>query len=128
MLGPMKSLEDLVDLYCEAWSTSSASEREQLVRETLTADATYCDPRTEPMPLDGLLAHIAKIQSERPGARVVRTSNIDIHHNFARFHWCVMLPDGTRLPEGIDVIELSSDGQRIQRIIGFFGPLKARSA
>jgi hypothetical protein len=35
----------------------------------------------------------------------------------------VVLGDGTALPEGIDIAFISSDGSRIERIIGFFGPI-----
>ena len=57
-----------------------------------------------------------------PGARVVRTSGVDAHHHLARFAWHVVLADGTTLPDGLDLAELTPDG-RIRRIIGFFGPL-----
>jgi hypothetical protein len=39
-----------------------------------------------------------------------------------RFAWQVILADGTRLPEGIDFAEITSDN-KIRRIMGFFGPL-----
>ena len=44
-------------------------------------------------------------------------------HILARFAWQVMQADGTALPEGIDIAFVSSDGSRIERIIGFFGPI-----
>lgn len=53
----------------------------------------------------------------------MRTSAVDTHHSVARFAWHVVQADGTALPEGIDVALVSSDGARIERIIGFFGPL-----
>jgi len=36
------------------------------------------------------------------------------------------MADGTARPGGIDIVEVAADG-RLARIIGFFGPLSARS-
>ena len=41
----------------------------------------------------------------------------------ARFAWHVVRTDGTALPEGIDIAFVSTDGSRIDRIVGFFGPI-----
>ncbi len=76
--------------------------------------------------LDALLAHIDAVIARRPGARVVRTTRVDVHHDLARFGWRVVQADGTTLPEGLDLAELSEDG-RIRRIVGFFGPLASES-
>ncbi len=66
--------------------------------------------------------HIGNILAGRPGARIIRTSVLDFHHGLVRFGWRVVQADGTVLPEGLDVAEISDD-MRILRIIGFFGPL-----
>jgi hypothetical protein len=86
------------------------------------AGATYTDPSVHAAGADELLAHIAKVRAARPGAAIVRTSAVDIHHGIARFAWQIVLADGTRRPEGIDIAFISADGARIERIIGFFGP------
>ncbi|MFP8836297.1 hypothetical protein ACLIJR_18700 [Hydrogenophaga sp. XSHU_21] len=124
----MNTIEHLIDTYCAGWATSTPEDRERLIRATLADDATYCDPKTNHLAIPDLLEHISGVQAKRPGAKVVRTSAVDVHHGFARFHWHVALPDGTTLLEGLDVLELSSDGKRIQRVLGFFGPLQRRSA
>jgi len=121
----MQPYADLIDRYCEGWSAPDPADRERLLRETLAEDAIYCDPRADNLNVGELLQHIANVQASRPGAKVIRTSLVDGHHNLARFHWCVVLPDGTRLPEGIDVVEFADE--KIRRIIGFFGPLQART-
>lgn len=123
----MTTLENLIDRYCEGWSAESESERERLIRGSLANEAIYTDPRTNRLQISDLLAHISKIHLSRPGAIVRRTSNVDAHHGFARFNWCVVMQDGNTLPEGLDVIELSADGTRIRSITGFFGPLLALS-
>jgi hypothetical protein len=116
--------EQLIDRYCLAWSADDPAEREQHLRAVWADGATYTDPRVHATTIDELLAHISRIHAGRPGARVLRTSRVDLHHNLARFHWHVALPDGTSLPDGIDFAELDATGSRITRIVGFFGPLR----
>jgi hypothetical protein len=62
------------------------------------------------------------MRQQFPGAKIVRTSAIDRHNHCARFGWKLTQPDGTSLPEGIDIAEFR-DG-KLQSIVGFFGPLK----
>ena len=126
-LRPMTNVEKLVDRYCEGWSASTPTERERILRSVLHGDARYCDPRCEPLPLEALLRHIDKVHATRPGARVLRTSAVDMHHGHARFQWHVRLPDGRSLPESLDIVELTDDHNHILRITGFFGPLPPRS-
>jgi SnoaL-like domain len=117
------TLCELIDRYCAAWSEPSASRRADLLAQVLAQDATYTDPHVHAATSDDLLAYIASVVLRRPGSRVVRTSTVDAHHGVARFSWHVVQADGTTLPDGLDIVELSSDGKRLKRIVGFFGPL-----
>ena len=119
----MNKVEVLVDTYCQGWSDLDPLVRERCIRETLAPEATYVDPRTDTLSVEQLLAHISRIVTSRPGAAVKRTSNVDIHHNLARFNWHVLLPDGTSPSGGVDFIELEDNRRRISCIVGFFGPL-----
>lgn len=118
------TLEKLIDRYCEAWNERNPGRRESILREVLAEGAVYIDPRGKASSALELSALIETIASRRPGARVVRTSAIDAHHNLARFAWHVIQSDGTALPESVDFVELSPKG-RIARVVGFFGPLRA---
>lgn len=113
----------LIDRYCEAWSAPDPARRGELLASVWASNATYTDPTVHAANADELLAHIARVQARRPGARVVRTSVVEVHHGAARFAWQVVQADGTALPEGLDIAFLSPDGARIERILGFFGPL-----
>jgi hypothetical protein len=114
----------LIDRYCAVWSEPDRARRTALLAEVWAPDATYTDPRVHATNASELLAHIDKVLGHRPGAKVVRTSALDVHHGMARFAWHVVLADGSTLPEGVDIAEFSADGQRIRRIVGFFGPLR----
>lgn len=121
----MSEIEDLIDRYCEAWSDPLPSKREALIRTALTPDATYCDPRSGLLAVEPLLSYISLVIAARPGARVVRISQVDVHHGLGRFEWHVQLLDGSFLPTGTDFIELSSDRRQLRRVVGFFAPLIA---
>jgi len=120
-------LTAVIDTYCQAWSDSSPERRAALIDSVWAPGATYTDPTVHASGSAELLSHIATVIARRPGSRVVRTSDIDAHHGIARFAWQVVNADGSALPEGIDIAFLSVDASRIERIIGFFGPLKRPS-
>jgi hypothetical protein len=117
----------LIDRYCEVWNTESAGERAELLDAVWAPGASYTDPSVHAASAAELLAHIAKVRAGRPGARIVRTSDLDSHHGMCRFGWRVVEADGTERPEGIDIVFFHADGSRIERIIGFFGPLTPAS-
>lgn len=122
------SLTLLIDTYCAAWSTESAEQRRALLLPVWGDGATYTDPSVHAAGAEALLAHIAGIQAKHPGARILRTSDVDVHHGVARFAWKFVMPDGASLPEGLDIAFIDPDQQRITRIIGFFGSLKRSPA
>ena len=113
----------LIDRYCDVWNEPDPAGRAALLEAVWAPGASYTDPSVHAASGDELLAHIAKVRERRPGARVLRTSAVDAHHGLARFAWHVVQADGVALPDGLDVAFISADGSRIERIIGFFGPL-----
>lgn len=119
------STTETIDRYCQAWSHPDPSRREELLADVWAAGASYTDPTVRLEGADALLTHIGRVQAGRPGARVVRTTDVDEHHGFARFGFQAIGTDGAILREGVDVAFMAADGTRIERIIGFFGPLKA---
>ncbi len=121
----IEALERLIDTYCEAWNEPDAVRREAILKIVWAEGATYTDPRAHTTGISELGAHIGRVLSSRPGARVMRTSAVDSHHGLARFAWSVVQADGTMLPEGIDFAEISGEG-KLQRIVGFFGPLASK--
>ena len=122
------NIETLIDRYCEAWSLPDPAARAAALHEVWADGATYTDPTVHADGADALLAHITHVHAAYPGARIERTSAIDVHHGMARFAWQLVLADGSRLPEGLDIARLSTDGTRIESITGFFGPLKPRTS
>jgi len=114
---------ELIDRYCAVWNEPDAAARARMLDAVWAQGATYTDPTIHADGAQALLGHIAGMHERRPGAKVLRTSAVDLHHGLARFAWRASGADGTLLVEGIDVAFISADGKRIERIIGFFGPL-----
>ncbi len=115
---------ELIDTYCQAWSQALPERRAELIEKVLAPTATYTDPTVHTVGVSDLLAHISKVIARRPGSRVIRTSQVDVHHGVARFAWRAVEANGNELPEGLDIAFLSPDGKQLERIIGFFGSLK----
>ena len=118
------NLTHLIDRYCAVWNESDPNRRRELLAGVWASDGRYTDPSVDAPTAAALLTHIASVVARRPGSRVVRTTAVDAHHGLARFGWHVVQADGTSLPDGLDIAELSPDGTQIRRIVGFFGPLR----
>jgi len=118
------ALTALIDGYCGAWCEADAERRLAMLAEVLADDAVYTDPTTRVVGVEALATHIGTVLAANPGAKVSRTSRVDAHHDVVRFAWQMTLVDGAALPEGVDFVELTSDGTRLRSITGFFGPLR----
>lgn len=110
----------LVDTYCSAWGEPDVARRREILGTCYEDAAAYTDPKVHLRDADELVDHISRVLTQRPGARVVRTSIVDEHHGLVRFNWRVVAADGATLLEGIDFAEFSRNGL-LQRIIGFVG-------
>ena len=113
----------LIDRYCEVWSDPDAAARADTLHAVWATGATYTDPMVHVSGAEELLAHIARVRERRPGSKVVRTSPVDLHHGVARFAWRAVGADGETVRDGIDIAFIHADGTRLDRIVGFFGPL-----
>ena len=114
--------EETIDIYASAWGETDPAARLEIFGRVLTSDCTYTDPRVHAANPSELSDHIGRILPTRPGARVLRTSAVDMHHGKARFAWHMVNADGTALPAGLDIVEFDEAG-RLRMILGFFGPL-----
>lgn len=116
-------LASLIDRYCSAWSKEDPLQRRALLLPIWSDDATYTDPIVHAAGAEELLAYITSIHAKYPGVRILRTSDVDVHHGIARFAWRFATPDGASFPDGLDIAFLDPGQKRITRIIGFFGSL-----
>jgi hypothetical protein len=113
-----------VDTYLSAWNERDAARRAQLVEQAWGPDGQLTDP---PMAAAGHAAiseMAAAMHSHYPGHNFRRTTAVDAHHDYLRFGWQLVGPDGAVAVAGMDVGEVTRDG-RLRRITGFFGELAA---
>jgi hypothetical protein len=118
------ALATMIDQYCASWGEDDPARRTEMLQEVWAERATYTDPMVHVEGRQSLVAHIGAMRQQFPGAKIVRTSAIDRHNHCARFGWRLEQPNGTPLPEGLDIAEFR-DG-KLQSIVGFFGPLKSK--
>jgi len=114
------TIETVVDEYFAMWNAEDRAERLEHAAKAWVADCHYVDPLSDVRGYDGLADMVEGVRGQYPGASLRRTSDIDAHHNVARFAWEAAAADGTTIVAGIDVVVLADDG-RLQALAGFFG-------
>ena len=115
-------IDDTVATYGAAWNEPDIAARRRMLEKAWATDGTYTDPTAHVEGREALVQHISGFLKSLPGARIVPTSHADLHHGMLRFTWRIVKADGTPLTDGIDFGVLDGEG-RIQKIVGFFGPL-----
>lgn len=113
--------------YDKAWNEPTAEARRSLLEDALTDDCELIDPNGRYLGRPAILERITGFAERFPGARVEIVTNVDAHHDIARYGWEIR--DAQRKPilEGMDVVEVSADG-KLQRITMFFGALSTPEA
>ncbi|MBR0827433.1 nuclear transport factor 2 family protein [Bradyrhizobium manausense] len=118
------AIADVVTAYMAAWNEPDSTRRQALLAQCWSDDGVYVDPSVSLAGRDALAGHIAKVQANRPGARLEFMSGIDVHHDVLRFLWRLVRADGSRGDTSIDFGQVGADG-RLVKIVGFFGAAPA---
>jgi hypothetical protein len=117
-----RTITDLIDEHLDTWSEPDPARRLERIQSIWEADGGIVDPPLDGHGHEGINALMGTMQTHYPEHRVVRTSEVDAHHDTFRVAWGLSGPAGDLALTGIDVGLLSEDG-RVQRIVGFFGEL-----
>jgi hypothetical protein len=96
----------------------------KLIEQAWSPEGRLVDPPLEGEGYTGLSDAADLVNTHYAGHTFRRVSGIDAHHEFVRYAWQLVAPDGTPVIAGIDVGELAEDG-RLCRVTGFFGELPA---
>jgi hypothetical protein len=119
-------MEERITFYCRAWGKSDHELRRSMLDSVMESSARYTDPKVDFISVAELSNYIGQVHLKWPGAKIVRTSGVDAHHNVARFAWQFVLADGAVAAEGLDFVEFST--RKISRITGFFGSMQPLAA
>lgn len=93
----------------------------QHLEQALHPEIRFVDPSIDVTGVDAFEANVLKIQSDLPGAVYSRTSSVDTHNDFYRYHWAIHQNAELIMP-GFDVVQVDQNGL-ITLVIGFFGEL-----
>jgi hypothetical protein len=114
----------VVDAYLASLGETDPGRRAALIEKAWTPNGRYVDPARDITGKAAMEETIAGVQQHTPGVSFRRTSAVDVHHEYLRFSWDMVAPDGSVALVGIDVGTLADDG-RLSSICGFFGELPA---
>ena len=117
------AVDDTIKMYCAAWSEPDAQRRLELLDKVWATSGSYTDPTAHVEGRKALADHIGGFMQRTPGAKIIATSHVDLHHSVFRFNWKFLAADGKTMSEGIDFGTLDAGG-KIQTIVGFFGVTK----
>jgi hypothetical protein len=110
---------DTIEAYLQAYSEPDADRRRELIERAFTPDATLADPPFEAAGHDALHATFGAVLDQYPRHAFRRTSDVDAHHDAARYQWQMVGPDGTVAFAGTDVVRFDRSG-KIASVVGFF--------
>ena len=114
----MSDVEQRVARYLAIWNETDPAARRAAVDEVCAPDATYVDPIGTAEGPDAIDAYVAATQQQFPGMRFRLGSDVDAHHNIARFTW-ELGPEGEEaIVVGFDVVVFADDGL-LHRVHGF---------
>lgn len=122
----MTDVDLMVDRYIAIWNERDANLRLELISDTWSEDASYLDPLMGGEGHGGINAMVAGIQTQFPGYRFRRTSDVDAHHDRVRFGWELGPEGGPAFAGGVD-FGVMVDGH-LRSITGFldFAPTAAK--
>jgi hypothetical protein len=113
----MTDVDSMIDRYIAIWNERDANLRLELISDTWSEDASYLDPLMGGEGHGGINAMVAGIQTQFPGYRFRRTSDVDAHHDRVRFGWELGPEGGPAFAGGVD-FGVVVDG-RLRSITGF---------
>lgn len=110
-----------LDHMLAAWNEPDGSRVRAHLERALAPGIRFVDPSIDVTGINGFEANVHAVQAKVPGAVYSRTSGVDNHHGFYRYHWAIH-QNGELVISGFDVTEIDQSG-RVALVIGFFGPV-----
>jgi hypothetical protein len=121
------TLAETVDTWLHAYGETDPAARAALIERVWAPDGVLVDPPFTGTGHAEISTLAGAAQGQFPGHTFRRSSEVDAHHDLARYTWELLGPDGTPALAGTDVVLLGQDG-RLQYVAGFFGEPAPRAA
>ncbi len=108
----MNDITPTIDRYFAFWTEPDANRRRDMIAETFTENATYTGPLFGGNGREEIAQLATQLSENLGGHRLVRTSDIDSHHDAVRFTWKIVPPDGgDPFAAGLDIGFLDDTGR-----------------
>ncbi|MEP5570072.1 MAG: hypothetical protein ABJN62_19685 [Halioglobus sp.] len=117
----MSNYPQTLDYMLAAWNEADSERVRGHLEQALAANVRFVDPSIDLSGIDEFEANVHKVRDALPGAVYSRTSGVDSHHHFYRYHWAIH-QNGDLVIAGFDVAETDDSGL-VTCVIGFFGPV-----
>ncbi len=114
----MSHINEIVHEYLDVFNETDEAGRRTRLRELFVGDGTYTDPHVDLRGAEQIDAFIAATHERFPGFRFTLGSEIDAHHDQARFQWHAA-PAGVTEPTYVGFDVLVTDGARVRSVYGF---------
>jgi hypothetical protein len=110
---------ETIDTYLQAYGEPDGDRRRELIERAFASDATLADPPFDAAGHEALHATFGAVLDQYPRHTFRRTSEVDEHHDAARYRWQMVGPDGAIAFAGTDVVRFDGTG-KIASVLGFF--------
>lgn len=114
----MSDLQQLAERYVEVWNETDATRRQRLIADLFTEDVVYTDPLGAVSGHSGIDEFIAGAQGQFAGLTFILGSDVDAHHDIARFSWHLGT-GGTAEPVAIGFDVIAAETGRVRQVLGF---------
>jgi hypothetical protein len=115
----VSDLTELVGKYLDIWNEPDADSRTKAIAEVWAGDGSYTDPMAAVQGREAIAGLVTAVREQFPGYVFKLISNVDTHHNLARFTWeLVPAAGGESVVIGFDVAVANQDGQ-LRDVYGF---------
>jgi len=114
----MSDVTQLVEAYIGVWNERDPARRRAAVERVWAEDGAYVDPLAQVAGWAAVDALVAEAQAQFPGLEFALASDVDAHHDIARFSWSLGPAGGEPVVIGFDVAVRDEDG-RLRAVYGF---------
>lgn len=113
----MTEAMEIASNYIATWNATDAAERERLLADHWTSDASYVDPLMAAGNAAELSGMIGAVHERFPGFRFSLISEPDGHNDWIRFSWGLGPEGADPIIEGSDLVKV--DSGRMKSVVAF---------